>query len=135
MTTTLHLPPQWRERLLYVVAGKVNVENLRFLLAMQRAEGGDAQWNPLNTTYYLSGATAYNDNVPPVRNYRYPIEGIVATALTLTGRDSGALRYPGLLGDFQSGIKSAEAIAFDRAAEIRKWGTNPDLIMQILNEV
>lgn len=127
-----HLPPQWRERLLEVVNGKVTAENLRLLDAWQKAEGGTAQWNPLNTTYYLAGATLYNDT--KVRNYRYPIEGVCATALTLCGRDAGTLRYGGILGDLQSGSKTALGIVSNRGDEFKRWGTNPYLISLLLTE-
>jgi hypothetical protein len=84
-----HLPPQWRERLLALLAAKVNPENLRLLSAWQRAEGGNAVENPLNTTRALEGSTAYND--AGVRNYRSaddprPVEGIAATAITLAAK-------------------------------------------------
>ena len=120
-----HLPPQWRERLLAVVGAKAGDENLRLLDAWQRAEGGTAQWNPLNTTFDLPGTTDYNST--GVKNYGKATWGVCATALTLT---SGL--YNGILGDLQGGGKTAEQIVSDRSAQFRKWGTNPALIQTIL---
>lgn len=122
-----HLPPQWRERVLAVVAGKVNDENLRLMDAWQRAEGGTAQWNPLNTTYKLNGSTAYN--TAGVQNYFRATEGVCATALTLV---SGL--YGGILGDLQAGLKTATQIVVDRDAQFRMWGTDPQLMRTLLAE-
>jgi len=124
--TSTHLPPQWRERLLAVVGAKAGVENLRLLDAWQRSEGGTAQWNPLNTTYKLTGSTDYN-TVPGVQNYRRATEGVCAQALTLVDG-----LYNGILGDLQGGNKTAEQIVTDRAEQFRTWGTDPDLMLRVL---
>ena len=127
-----HFPPGWKTRLLAVLNSSrvVDQEVIRLLDAWAQAEGGNAQWNPLNTTYYLAGATDYND--AKVRNYRYPIDGICATALTLCGRDSGVLRYPGILGALQSGTLTAPQIVTQNAVEFTKWGTRPETILAVL---
>lgn len=120
-----HLPPNWRPRLLAVVGASPSLQNLRLLDAWQKAEGGEARWNPLNTKLKLYGSTAYN--TAEVQNYARPTEGVCATALTLVNG-----YYPGILGDLQAGTKTAEQIVADRGAQIQTWGTDPALVMQIL---
>jgi hypothetical protein len=140
-----HLPPQWRQRLLALLNAKVNPENLRLLEAWAQVEGGTATCNPLNSTYGLPGSTIYNS--AGVRHYRSPgdpraVEGIVATALTLTYRPSASspLRYGGILGDLQAGTKTAEQIVTDRAVNFRTWsgdatGGYEALLLKVLAEV
>ena len=111
-----HLPPLWRVRLLSVIRGKVNRANLQLLAAWARAEGGTARWNPLNTTLTVPGSWPYNS--VGVQNFRRPVDGISATAMTLADG-----YYPGILGDMQAGRKSAHQIVIDHAAEFDKWGT------------
>ena len=126
-----HLPPQWRQRLLAIVnghgwlTGQFASESLRLLDAWQRAEGGTAQWNPLNTTYRLSGSWSYNS--VGVQNYSRPTDGVCATGLTLVNGN-----YNGILGDLQNGTKTAEQIVTDRADQFRVWGTNPETILAVL---
>lgn len=142
-----HLPPNWKERLLALLAAKINTENQRLLEAWARVEGGDAVENPLNTTYGLAGSTSYND--AGVRNFRStsdprPVEGISATAITLTAKDrmpdgTLKLRYGGILADFQSGTKTAEQIVNDRQADFLKWSGSDygyiELLIALLREV
>jgi hypothetical protein len=126
-----HLPPQWRERLLAIVnghgwdTGLFYPEGLRLLDAWQRAEGGTAQWNPLNTTFYLPGSTNYN--TANVKNYMRATDGVCATGLTLVNGF-----YNGILGDLQNGAKTAEQIVADRADQFRTWGTDPAVIARVL---
>jgi len=127
-----HLPPFWRQRLLAVLGAPRRPENLRLLDAWTRAEGGNARWNPLNTTWALPGATDYN--AVGVKNYPRATWGILATALSLTSPASGTLAYGGILGDLQVGVKTAEQIVTDRADQFRTWGTSSDLILELLKE-
>lgn len=121
-----HLPPHWEKRVLVAVgAASVRRESVRFLAAQAQAEGGDAQWNPTNTTFPLPGATDYNQ--AGVKNYPHATWGVAAVACTLSNGF-----YPGLLGDLQSGRHTAEQIVARNRAEIQRWGTNPDLILRIL---
>jgi hypothetical protein len=130
--------------LLALLNAKVSPENLRLLSAWARVEGGAAVMNPLNTTYGLPGSTHYNEL--GVRNYRgatdpRAVEGIVATALTLTYRPAAGspLRYGGILGALQIGTKTAEQIVNDHAANFRTWsgdttGGYEELLLQVLKE-
>jgi hypothetical protein len=126
MTTPAnHLPPNWRQRLLAVVGAPITSENQRFLDAWQRAEGGAARFNPLNTTFPLPGALNYNQT--GVRNYLRATDGVCATALTLVDGN-----YGGLLAALQTGKLTAAQIVDQHQDEIRTWGTDPNLIRKLL---
>lgn len=125
-----HLPPFWREKLLAGLGAPRTSENLRFLNAWAAAEGGVAQWNPLNTTWKLPGSTDYNSS--GVQNFSRPQWGVYATGLTLTGPASGTLTYGRIVGHLQAGTYTAEQIVDDCADQIRVWGTNPDAIRAAL---
>jgi hypothetical protein len=130
--STTHLPPTWRERLLDVVNAPIVPENLRLLLAWQRAEGGDAKWNPLNSTLWVQNYTLLpNYNDVPVRNYSKATAGVCATALTLIDSVTPG-RYNGILGDLQGGTKKAEQIVHDRASEFHIWGTDTTVMLDVL---
>jgi hypothetical protein len=126
-----HLPPNWEQRVHAGInghgwlTGQFPAEALRLYAAWAKAEGGLAQWNPLNTTYPLPNSTMYNSS--NVRNYSRPTEGVCATVLTLVNGF-----YPGILGDLQGGQKTAVEIVNDNADEFRTWGTNPDTILAVL---
>ena len=120
-----HLPFMWRFRLLRALRAKGNSENRRLLGAWQRAEGGTARWNPLNTTEHWTGSWPYNS--AGVQNYRTGTDGLRATAATLVNG-----RYDGIVSDLRTGTKSARQIVLDRRAEISTWGTNPDTIISLL---
>lgn len=127
-----HLPPYWAPHLLAVIGGHSDAEKLRFLDSWTQAEGGSASFNPLNTTFPLPGATDYNS--VGVKNYPRPVWGVCATALTLTNPASGPLTYPKILGHLQSatGAYTAEQIVADCGEELRHWGTEPALILAVL---
>lgn len=111
-----HLPAFWDVKLIHLLGGTPTHETLRLLDAWARAEGGEARWNPLNTTLDLPGATAYNTD--GVRNYRNAVQGISATAATLTNG-----YYRGIVGALQSGKLTAKQTVQQNAAEFDKWGT------------
>lgn len=124
-TVLRHYPPFWRYRLLRVLRCKINKENLKLLWAWAKIEGGSARWNPLNTELRLYGSTNYNS--VGVQNYRKPIDGISATAMTLANG-----YYNGLLGDMQRGTKTAKQIVEDNAAQFDTWGTGAKKILSLL---
>ena len=132
MTPATHLPPSWARHLLIVLGCPIDLEKLRFLNAWARAEGGDAIWNPLNTTFELPGTTDYNST--GVKNYPRPIWGIAATALTLTSPAMGPLRYAKILGHLQAraGSNTAEQILEACLDDLQAWGTDPDLLRRVL---
>jgi hypothetical protein len=135
MSLSTHLPPWWKQRLLAVLGAPRNRQNLRFLEAQCRAEGGDAQWNPLNTTTHIiqDGVwwqEAEDYNSAKVSNFRKATLGVLATAATLLNGN-----YNGILGDLQAGKKTAEKMVADRRDEIKTWGTDPDLMLKVLKDL
>lgn len=121
----MHYPPLWKFRLLRAIHAKGGLENRRLLRAWGKAEGGTAQWNPLNTTEPWPGATEYNS--AGVKNYPNGAAGIAATAATLVNG-----HYDGIVTDLRAGTKKAEQIVRDNRNEISTWGTNPNLILSLL---
>lgn len=121
-----HLPFLWKFRLLRAVKGKGSRQNRRLFGAWARAEGGDARFNPLNTTESWPGATDYNPQ--GVKNYPSGSAGVAATAATLLNG-----HYPGIVADLRDGCKTAEQVVQDRRDEIKVWGTNPDTILAVLH--
>jgi hypothetical protein len=124
---TTHLPPNWRQRLLAVLGAPATAENLRLLDAWQRAEGGSARWNPLNSTYPLPFGESTSYNRSSVQNYFKPTAGIAAIALTLIQSN-----YTGILGALQAGKLTAEQIVAQHRDEFKTWGTNADTILRVL---
>lgn len=129
MTPQTHLPPNWERRLavlLGVPDGRIPTTVI-LLSAWQRAEGGSARWNPLNTTLPLPGSWLYN--TAGVRNYLHATQGVAATGATLANG-----LYDGLLGALQSGVMSEAEIVRAHTGDVRRWGTDPDLILRLLEE-
>jgi len=130
MATQTHLPLHWRLRLLDVLDCPRSDENLRFLQAWAQAEGVTgsslSQRNPLNTTYPLPwGSSDFNDS--HVKNYSTPLEGIAATALTLD-----QATFAPIVNSLKAGTATAEQIVTSCWEQIRTWGTNPQVILDVL---
>lgn len=141
MTPDTHHPPQWRQRLLALLAAfKLTAdglsatfarENLRFLDGWAGIEGGGAVENPINTTYGLAGSTLLEGNTAGVRHYRAiddprPVEGIAATGITIAAKvkladGSRVLRYARLLGAMQAGTLTAEDIVEHARDDLVTW--------------
>jgi len=136
--TDTHIPPGWIDTVRLNLRIPWNDQTHRFFEAMARAEGGTAKWNPLNSTLTLGSqwTEAIDYNEIPVRNYKYAIAGICATTLTFIQRKpDGTLLYGHLLNDLQRGEKTAEQTVIDNRAQIGPpdgWGTNPELMLEIL---
>lgn len=109
----------WAAQLLHAIGAPVTAQNMRALIAWQRAEGGSARFNPLNTTQPAHGASAYNS--VGVRNYGSAAQGLNATAKTLLNG-----RYGNIVNLFRSGKASAEQIATAVAAS--PWGTGKGVL-------
>ena len=118
--------PDWRERILIGVGVKPTTENLKFMDAWSRAEGGGATNNPFNTTQVVGGQHRnYNDlgHGMGVQNYGSAQEGVDATVTTLTNGRYGNII--GALRDGDSAMKAAAALAAS------PWGTGA-LVEKIL---
>lgn len=105
-----------------MIGAPVTPDNMRYAGAWQQAEGGNAAFNPFNTTQPSAGASNYNS--VGVKNYGSLQEGLHATAQTLLNG-----HYNKLVADLRSGKASAMQLAQDEAAT--PWGTGP-LIEKVL---
>jgi hypothetical protein len=95
-------------------------QNLAFMRAWQRAEGGDAT-NPFNTTQEAPGATNFNS--VGVKRYADQKSGIDATVKTLLNG-----RYANIIRAMQQGN---DPLSTARALAASPWGTG-DLVIKIL---
>jgi hypothetical protein len=111
-----HLPPLWIDRLAGLMLFKASPQTRRLFEAWAKAEGGTAEWNPLNTTEPMPGATDYN--TVGVKNYPTPISGISATALTLALEP-----YRSLWLDLQHGGYTAVQLVRRNGHCFDTWGT------------
>lgn len=113
--------PNWQTQVLHGVGAPVTPQNLLFVNAWARAEGGSAANNPFNTTQTAPGATAYNS--VGVRNYLTPQAGLQATISTLQNG-----RYGNILSALRSGTSARAAAS---ALANSPWGTG-SLVEKIL---
>jgi hypothetical protein len=129
-----HYPDHWIPRLVSLLEAPNDHERWRFFTAWGQAEGGTAQWNPLNSTLDLGSQWVLsNYNSTGVKNYRYAIVGVVATALTMNQRNpDGSLLFATLLGNIRDAELTAEQIVKLSEANIKTWGTNPATILACL---
>lgn len=140
-----HLPSHWKEHLCAALSiqgwrtGVFPHQIMRYFEAQQRAEGGTAKWNPLNSTQAVHSddfGNWYelpNYNSIPVRNYKTPALGIMATTVTYL-----APKYANLLNALRSAESTgatAEQIVATNRSEIELWGTSPDLMLELLKEI
>lgn len=89
------------------------------LVSWIQAEGGNARYNPLNTTHEMPKATIYNE--AGVKNYSSLHEGVIATAKTL---DYGARHDLFGYKDIRSAlVKNKWASKTLWAVEHSQWGT------------
>jgi hypothetical protein len=95
-------------------------ETIMFLVAWQRAEGGTAGFNPLNTTQEMPGHTCYNSlpSMPcGVKNYPSRDVGLEATVKTLRAGFSG-------YADIEAGIAANDPERALSGLHVASWGTN-----------
>jgi len=115
--------PGWQQALLRIIGAPATKQNIRFLDAWQRSEGGSARFNPLNTTFRVGGAGTYNS--VGVKNYASPQQGAMATARTLLNG-----RYGGLVAGLRSGSADPRRLAQILGAS--PWGTSGELVSKVL---
>lgn len=116
------LPRNWEAQILRGIRAPVTPQNVRFLDAWQRAEGGgtanNANFNPLNTTQGAAGAGSINS--VGVKSYRSPGQGIAATVQTLLN---------GHYGDIVSGLRqNVGANRLARSSSLSTWGTGSGVL-------
>jgi len=89
------------------------------LVAWMQAEGGNASWNPLNTTHDAPGATDYN--WVGVKNYPTAKVGIAATVETLNyGARTRQFHYAKIRSRLR---RNKGALGTLYAVEKSDWGT------------
>lgn len=111
----------WQAQILQGVGAPVTPQNVSFINAWARAEGGGASNNPFNTTLGYGPTSDYNS--VHVRNYQSPSQGIQATIKTLM--DS---RYNNIRSALHRGNNSMAAA---NALAASPWGTG-GLVQRIL---
>lgn len=112
---------QWASDFLTRLGMPVTSENVRAVVAWQKAEGTKAQFNPLATTRSMPGASNFNS--VGVKNFASYQDGIEANAEALTNG-----RYPNVLAALRRG-DSAEAVG--QAIASSPWGTG-DGVLRVL---
>lgn len=121
----MHLPPNWIRRLCSLINVPATPETISLFWAWARAEGGTAEYNPLNTTFSLPGSTNYNTT--GVKNYPNGCYGVAATGLTLRNG-----YYDGIVRDMKKGSFTAKEIVLRNMKEFSTWGTGAWLILKVL---
>ncbi|HEY9715608.1 MAG TPA: hypothetical protein V6C72_19195, partial [Chroococcales cyanobacterium] len=111
---------QFATALLEMLGLPVTPENLKFMEAWQKAEGGgvgahdgDAAFNPFNTTEDWNGATSINS--VGVKSYKSLQDGLNATAKVMTN---------GYYGPILAALKKGNSAMADAEAVAQTpWGT------------
>lgn len=109
----------WQDAILGGLGAPASPQNLAFLNAWARAEGGVATNNPFNTTLSTPQATGSINSVG-VRNYATPQAGIQATIDTLKNGN-----YGGILAALQKGTSAMDAA---QAVANSPWGTGSGVV-------
>lgn len=111
----------WQAAVLQGLKAPVSPSNIKLLNAWQRAEGGAAAYNPLNTTQG-PGVSSYNS--VGVKNYASPQAGTQATIQTLMN---------GRYGPIIQGLRqNANPLSIADAVGSSPWGTSGSLIRSVL---
>lgn len=91
------------------------LDNVLALVAQMQAEGGEALFNPLNTTLRMTGSKDYNS--VHVQSYKSYEQGMDATVQTLRQTNMAKLYSALKLG--------SSAHAYWAALAVSPWGTKP----------
>ena len=105
------------KQILNGLGAPITEENLKFLIAWQKAEGGKATNNPFNTTYNLDvdvNKTKFNSH--GVKNYTTPEYGITATVKTLK-----LPYYKNIVKGLQDNVGASNIAS--NIKELKTWGT------------
>lgn len=103
------------------------VHNRIALATWMQTEGGDAWFNPLNTTQDMPGATAYN--WVGVKNYVSAEQGIDATVKTFRYRGHG---YERILRSMRINAPARKTVRIIGGTD---WGTGQTLMAVIRAEI
>lgn len=103
----------------------VTNQNMLFLHAWNKAEGGQATNNPFNTTFHLvSDPNMSNYNSAGVKNYSTPQFGVQAILKTLTEP-----RYSCITNGLKNNVNPINIAKCD---SVKTWGTG-DNLLRVLN--
>lgn len=132
-----HLPEKWIERMCAMLEIPVTHQIVRLFTAWQKAEGGTAKWNPLNTVDHIH-SQAHGDwqsspdyNSTGVCNYNHPWQGILAHVDTFE-QPAWANMLVALRQAKANGTTAEEIINQFGSTIKSNWGTSPSLMVQIL---
>lgn len=104
-----------------------SLHNRRAFMAWYQTEGGEAKFNPANTTEDAPGATIYN--WVGVKNYLSAEQGIEASVRTFRGKGHG---YERILRCLHTNAPAARTLLAIGASD---WGTGGSLAMTIRGEL
>lgn len=105
----------------------VKTHNLHALITLMQSEGGDALFNPLNTTKKMPGSTDFNS--VHVQNYTSIDQGFEAVISTLREKHH---RYGPIRRRLRTNWFAASTI---RAWGASEWGTEITLALAVLEDV
>lgn len=111
--------------LIDLLNAKHGTSNARALVSWAQAEGGNALWNPLNTTWRMPSSTLYN--TVGVQNYASMDSGLRATALTLEQTDPD-LGFDKVLAHLRRNARAEQTL---KAVANSSWGTGA-LALEVL---
>lgn len=110
---------QWADAFLKAIGAPVTKRNELVIVSWAQAEGGAANWNPLNTTHDAPGA--WNYNWVGVKEYPSFEVGLKATADTLNyGADRNQYGYRAIRRLLRESARPKRTL---RAIERSEWGT------------
>lgn len=115
----------WAHEFIDKIGAPHETSNARALISWMHAEGGNALWNPLNTTWKLPGSWNYNPT--GVQNYLGLADGLHATALTIEQTNPNYGFAP-ILAHLRAGDSATATL---RAVERSAWGTG-GLALEVL---
>ena len=118
---------KWAKAFLRRIDAPRSKRNITAVVCWIQAEGGDARWNPLNSTHAAPGATEYN--WVGVKNYPTFEVGVRVTAETLNyGADRNLYGYRKIRRRLRKNARSKRTL---RAIEKSTWGTG-GLALEVL---
>lgn len=118
---------QFANRVTKGLRAEVTLHTRRAWAAQMQAEGGDAAFNPFNTTLPMPGSTRYNS--VGVQNYVSAEQGVEATVKTLLENGHGYEVIRRRL------LRNASATAIVEAIGDSDWGTDSTLALTVLDEI
>lgn len=125
---------EFANRVVKGLGATVTLHTRRAMQAQLQTEGGDAKYNPFNTTQKMPNSTRYNS--AGVQNYATPQEGIQATVKTLHYKEHGYEKIINYLKANKSAVDICKAIAESDWGTGEAIGANDrPLILDVLDDI